>query len=236
MQKSTIALLLCLAFQLTTVVAQQSVSLADKYKFRLGITYEISAGKKNDLKKSQDMSLWYSDLGYTGFGLKGNTAMFMVYDLKTMKLITLMEAQKMAMVIDMKRMGDKMANEENKDKIANAKVTKTGKKETILGYKCEQYQVVSDESESLVWITTELGAGFGDFAKSMAAAMNGARMKNAGGISLPDIKELGNGVMLKMESTNKSSGEVAVIVATNVDKAGKEFNTSGYKMMSLPGQ
>lgn len=236
MKKASIAFLLCLAFHLTTVVAQESVTLPDSYKFRLGITYQIATDKNSDGKKSQEMTLWYSGNGYTGFGLKGNAAMFMVYDIKAMKLITLMESQKMAMAIDMKRISEKMGNEEMKDKAANAKVTKTGKKETILGYKCEQYQVTTDESESLLWVTTELGAGFGDFAKSMAAAMNGPRMKGGGGINLPDVKELSNGVMLKMETTNKSSGEVATVTATNVDKAGKELKTSGYKLMSLPGQ
>lgn len=238
MKKSILFYLLVVCvFSVKQSAAQEAGTLPPAYKFKLGITYDISTGKKENMKKSQDMTLWYSEGGYTGFGLNGNKAMFMIYDIQTMKMITFMEAQKMAMVIDMKRLGQQHADKtaEANEKVTDTKITKTGKKEKILGYNCEQYQIKTKDSEALVWITTELGAGFGDFGKSIAAAMGGGK-PNKGGFSFPDMKGMSNGVMLKMESADISSGDTANIIATAVNKEGKELNTTGYKMMSLPGQ
>ena len=223
-------------FPKENIYAQENTKLPDEYQFKLGITYEMSSGKNNNFKKGQEMSMWYSEAGYTGIGVGGQTGMFMVYDMKSMKMITLMEAQKMAMIMDMKKMAAQVAAKTGADAkdVANTKITKTGKKEKILGYACEQYQISSDKSESLVWITSELGSGFGDYAKSMAMAMGGSKAKKS--VGFPDMKGVANGVMLKMEATDASTGEITRIEATSVNKDGKKINVSGYTMMNMPGQ
>jgi hypothetical protein len=223
-------------FPVGTLYAQESTKLPDEYRFKLGITYEISSGKNNNLKKSQDINMWYSEAGYTGVGMGNQTAMFMVYDMKSMKMITLMEAQKMAMTMDMKKIAEQaVAKTGATEKDAgNVKITKTGKTEKILGYACEQYRISSDKSESLVWVTGELGSGFGNYAQSMAMAMGGGKAKK--GLGFPDMKGVANGIMLKMEATDPSTGDVMRMEATSVNKDGKKINISGYTMMNMPGQ
>lgn len=223
-------------FSAAEIYAQESAKLREEYLFKLGITYEMFSGKKDKLKKGQEMSMWYSEAGYTGIGMGGQTAIFMVYDMKSMKMLTLMEAQKMAMVMDIKKLIDQVSDKAgvNANDTPDGKITKTGKSEKILGYTCEQYKVSSDKSETLVWITNELGSGFGDYAKSMAMAMGGGKATKGKGF--PDMQDVANGVMLKMESTDTSKGELTRIEATAVDKEGKKINTSGYKMINMAGR
>ena len=219
-----------------SVCAQESTKLPDEYQFKLGITYEMSSGKNNNFKKTQDINMWYSEAGYTGVGMGSQAAMFMVYDMKSMKMITLMEAQKMAMIMDMKKLAEQAAaktgaSEKDADDV---KVTKTGITEKILGYTCQQYRITSDKSESLVWVTGELGSGFGNYAQSMSMAMGGGKAKK--GLAFPDIKGIANGIMLKMEATDPSTGDVMRMEGAAVNKDGKKINVSGYTVMHLPGQ
>jgi hypothetical protein len=223
-------------FPAENIYAQEGIKLPDEYQFKLGITYEMSSGKNNNLKKTQDINMWYSEAGYTGVGVGNQAAMFMVYDMKSMKMITLMEAQKMAMIMDMKKMAEQAAAKTGageKD-AGDVKITKTGKTEKILGYTCEQYKISSDKSESLVWVTSALGSGFGSYAQSMAMAMGGGKAKK--GLGFPDMKGVTNGIMLKMEATDPSTGDVMRMEATSVNKDGKKINVSGYTTMNMPGQ
>lgn len=223
-------------FSADGIYAQESGKLPEEYQFKLGITYDMFSGKNDKVKKGQEMSMWYSEAGYTGIGMGGQTTMFMVYDMKSMKMLTLMEAQKMAMVMDIKKLIDQVSDKAgvNADDTPDGKITKTGKSEKILGYTCEQYKISSDKAETLVWITSELGSGFGDYAKSMAMAMGGGKATKGKGF--PDMQGVANGVMLKMESTDTSKGELTRIEAIAIDKGGKKLNTSGYKMINMAGR
>ncbi len=177
------------------------------------------------------MGMWFSKGDYTGMESPKQKGFFMVMDLKDQKMITFMTDQKMAMIMDLAKMKQKMQGQVKEENPNNVKVTKTGKSETILGYKCEQFQVESDDSQSLVWMTTELGSGMGNFAKSLAAMLETGSKP----IRFPSMKGMENGVMLRMESTDKKSGNLSRFEAISVSKDGKIMATSGYKVMAMPG-
>ena len=63
-------------------------------------------------------------------------------------------------------------NEENLDEtpedyLNNPNVKKTGRTKTIAGYKCEEYVYADEESESEVWITTEMKMNTQDFFSTL---------------------------------------------------------------------
>lgn len=82
-------------------------SLPENYEFALGVTYEMSSGKNGNLKKGEQMGMWFSNQPYTGMESPRQKGFFMVMDLKDQKLVTLMTDQKMAMVMDLKKMQEK---------------------------------------------------------------------------------------------------------------------------------
>jgi hypothetical protein len=116
-------------------------------------------------------------------------------------------------------------------KAPEVKIRKTGKSENVLGYKCDQYEITSKDSKTLVWITTELGVGYSNLMSSLSMMM-----KTGGGLSLPDTKGMTNGVMLKMEGTDLSNNKTIQLVAKSVNKDGMLIKTAGYKGMVMPGQ
>ena len=214
-------LLLCINVQ-----AQDSKD----YKFRLGITYNTSAGDK-----AHDINMWLSDDAYTGIeASEGGGSAFIIFDMKDKKMITIMEAQKMAMIMDLGKYQQMMTQkmEEAEDSLPKVKVEKTGVTEKVLGYNCDQYKITSDKSQTLVWITKELGNGFAGFSKSLMMMLNNGRGKTQGA-SIPNIQAASDGVMMKMESTVLSSNKVIKMEATAINKDGTELNISDYKVMSM---
>lgn len=222
-------LLFCFAAQF--VQAQQAAPTND-YKFKLGITYNITSGANGNMN---NMKMWFSENGYTGVEPGGNNAIFLVMDIPAQKMYTIIEPQKMMMAMDMKSLQQSIPQMQQHGVdtagISKAQFTKTGVTEKILGYNCDQYKITSDNSESLLWATTELGEGFADMAKSLMMALNKGRQ---GGANLPDTKGALNGVMLKIIVTELSTKKVTTIEATEINKDGKEVNTTGYQMMNMP--
>ncbi|MCK9451649.1 MAG: DUF4412 domain-containing protein [Bacteroidales bacterium] len=62
---------------------------------------------------------------------------------------------------------DENLDETPEDYLNNPNVKKTGRTKTIAGYKCEEYVYVDEESESEVWITTEMKMNTQDFFSTL---------------------------------------------------------------------
>jgi hypothetical protein len=150
-------------------------------------------------------------------------------------MITVMEAQKMAMVMDWSKYQQE-ASQQMKDSGGNAqsnvRIVKTGVTEKILGYNCEQYKITTENSEILTWITTELGTGYTTFAKGIMMALSSGKGKTQGS-NVPDMKGLADGITLKMEITDLSTKKVTKLEATAINKDGKEININGYQIMAM---
>ncbi|MBC6491370.1 DUF4412 domain-containing protein [Flavihumibacter stibioxidans] len=239
-KKITCIVTLCAAFAClspATLQAQNADGLQDEYKFQMGITYNMTMEKGGRNGKTNQMTMWFAPADYAGFDVGEQKGMAMVYDFKSEVMVTFMEAQKMGMIIDMKKIHKMVADQaalEGRDlKEEEVKITKTGRTENILGYKCAEYSVVSDKSTGNVWVTSELGAGFGNYMKNFSMIMQG---NQKGQSNLPNMKGLASGVMLRMETKETSSGDVSRFDATAVNKEGKIIKTAEYKIMKMPGQ
>ena len=77
----------------------------------------------------------------------------MIMDTKRETMIMLMTEQHLYMEMAMPK---PVAGA--KAKMAKAKVTKTGKKETILGYPCEEWRIDSDQGLTTAWVAKGIGA------------------------------------------------------------------------------
>lgn len=227
------SLLFCLLLACTGgLLLAQAKAIPAEYIFKTGVTYEMKASTN---AKANEMTSWFSTSSYTGMGM-GEQGIMMVYDMGSKQIVTFMEQQKMYMTMDMEKMKQKAADlakqYEDKKPASDYKVAKTGKSEAVAGYPCEQWQVTSSDNKTLVWITTALGVNYSNMADGLMMLMK----SGSGTGSIPDMKGMTNGVMLKMESTDLKNNNVVTMVAKSVNKAGMTIKTAGYKGMVMPGQ
>ncbi|ULQ52051.1 DUF4412 domain-containing protein [Flavihumibacter fluvii] len=238
MRKESITLLLFIISLLSQkpLLAQDNKPLDAEYVFKLGITYEVLVGKPNKSGAPIETTAWYSGKKYSGIEMSKGEGMFSVYDIANNRLLMFMVGQKMAMSMDMSKMGQKIDSMKKqhpeKANIDNDfKVSKTGKSGKVLGYTCEQYQITSKKSNSLIWITRELGTGFANFSQIFPQMMK----SNPSGSSLPDLSGVNDGIMLKMETISSETGDITKMEAKSIHKEGKTIKTAEYKLMAMPG-
>lgn len=196
-------------------VNKSNVALPEKYTFKIGITYEV----KDDASKSKhnEMTTWYGD--EILIGVEAEKSSFLIMDIKRNALVTFMEASKMYMTISNDFSGAIPADETN-DTNPDFKIEKIGT-EKILGYNCTIYKITTEEGVSKVWYTNDLKVGYNNYM----AAMYQSKKKPK---QMPAITE---GVMLKMENTEKGSKKTSTMIATTVNKNGKTLVVSDYKPM-----
>lgn len=222
-----LAFLLALASQ-TAVFAQ---NLPASYDFGLGITYEMKSGKEGQVKAGEKIGVWFAKGDYTGIESARQKGFFMVMDLQQQKMVTFMKDQKMAMVMDLNKLKDKMKGQVPDENQPAPSIKKTGKTATILGYSCQEYLAETEQHKTLVWITTQLGDGMGNFAKTLATVLQ----TGPGKLQMPSLKGIENGVILKVLSTDKKSGNISGMEAVEVKKEALKQPTTGYNVMAMPG-
>lgn len=139
-----------------------------------------------------------------------------IMDLKKMEMLMLMPSEKMYMVMPLKdkiekAVGDAVAKEPN--------VEKTGRTETILGYKCDEYVSKDRDTTTEIWIAEGLGAfmGLGSGGGNPMAGMfgGGGKPKAAGGW---EEKFKGKaGFPLRVISRDAKSRETFKMEATKIE-------------------
>ena len=145
-------------------------------------TYDFTYLMEMTIESNKDkMKMPYylkPDADYFGNSMEENPGSFIVYDLKNKAMVTFMDngQQKMAMKMNMK-LSDKMQKKINQ-KLNSAE----GKKEefqitpiegkTILGYKCDGYQVITKEGTSKFWITDEAPVSMADVFSNQKSMPN----------------------------------------------------------------
>ena len=103
---------------------------------------------------------------------------------------------------------------------AHPNVKKTGRTKTITGYKCEEYIITDDDSESEVWITRDLKLNTYDFFSTLF------KVETA-------VTGIGWGYM--MESTiTENSGEKSFMQVTKIDKnTNMAFSMGDYQITNM---
>ena len=76
---------------------------------------------------------------------------YILFDTKTSKMYIVMDEQEMYMETDLQGMG-------NDSEGSTGSFTKTGETKKILGYDCEKFEFVDEDSKGESWMTKELGS------------------------------------------------------------------------------
>lgn len=201
----------------------KEVPVADVYKFHLGVKYNIQSATKKKKEEDMQMAIWFSDKGYVGMNTDKQAETFIIIDENA--LITFMEKEKSYLAIsnDLMRgftgMVEEYADDMDDDDGGSFKKIGTDK---VLGYTCDIYEVKSDDgAASKVWISKEFKAE----GKSLIQAFAGLGQEQSS-LSKLDLGPL-EGLILKVES--QEDGERMTMIATEVNRNGKQIKTKDYK-------
>ncbi len=105
--------------------------------------------------------------------------------------------------------------------LLNPNVSKTGRTKTIAGYKCEEYKYNDEESESEVWITTDLKMNTQDFFSTLFKTSLYSH-----GIPW--------GYMMEATTIDKETGEKSFMQVNRVDEnSNTHFSMADYKVTNL---
>jgi len=105
--------------------------------------------------------------------------------------------------------------------LLNPNVKKTGRTKNIAGYKCEEYIYNDEESESEIWITTDLKMNNRDFFSTLYKTSLYSQ-----GIPW--------GYMMESTTRDKESGEKSIMQVTRVDQnSNTRFVLADYKVSNL---
>lgn len=149
-------------------------SAADAFEGKVSLA--MSAGKEKPQTLNYSMR---QDAMRMDMTAEGGKSFAMIMDLKKLEMIMLMEEQKTYMVMPMKQTIEKaVANAEIKD----PDIQKTGRTETILGYKCDEYITKDKKTTTEVWIAHGLGAfmGMGENGGGGMGGLFGGKKKTDG--------------------------------------------------------
>lgn len=144
-----------------------------KYTFDTQINFEI-----NDGKQTNNMTLLTSNNNYS--------AMKMVMDEGTIISITDKESninllendgQKMQIPVN-KAFQNNYQNELLKNYQEEANFVKTGKRKTILGFKCTEFSIENNNTKTVLWITEELNISNSPFSNSHGTILESTYTQN----------------------------------------------------------
>jgi hypothetical protein len=135
-------------------------------------------------------------LAKSGGPLGANTKGYGIFDSPAKKIYVVLDASKQVIVIDLNKVGDELkgmtppaGHPEHGNpapKETPPKVTKTGKFDTVAGYKCENWDVATDHREGTVCVASQ---GFSWLSVPMAA-LNGVPTEHMWMAELLDGKHL----------------------------------------------
>jgi len=203
-----------------TPIAPQSTQgeYDESYSFKQKLSYEMESYTEKKAGK-MNMSYFYSDGAIMTTMPVQNISM--IFDFGHETMIMLNEGEKTAMVMPSKATETAMSRQSEKSN-ATSTVTKTGKTKKILGYTCDEYLILSEDTKSLVWVTTEIGIDYNKAAK----IMGGQGGPNAGFGDLGD-----KGLMMEMTSFKKEVAQMHMIL-TEYKEETTTKSLSGYTVTS----
>lgn len=210
-----------------------NVEVEDAYNFDHTIDLKMEMyDKRNKKTTDMDMSILLSESSpHTAMttraeGMDG----LVVFDMKNHQMLTLIDtegAEKMGMAMSI----DPADLEDEDEDIPQPKFTKTGRSESISGYKCQEYKVeemVGDENnDTYVWMSTEAKINWMEAFSDMSQKNAQAGMQSSMLSTYPD------GAMIKMVSTD-SKGERMEMTVQNIHmNKPQSVSTKGYTFMSM---
>lgn len=157
---------------------------------------------------------------YFGSTVESATSMISVMDMEKQTLFMFTEAGGTKMLMASGMNLDKIMKDNAED--ADARVEKTGRTKTILGYMCSEYKVTSEDMTGEFWITQDAGITFPKGFYDMAD-----KNKNSNQAWMADMK----GIMMEMHitDTSKRKNKTMTMRCVALEKSKFKINSSDYK-------
>lgn len=151
-----------------------SLSFAAAFEGKVSLAMSAGKGETQNLSYSIKQDSLRIDITADGH------AVATIMDMKKLEMIMLMPEEKMYMVMPIKQTIEKAAA---KADIKEPDIEKTGRTETILGYKCDEYVTKEKKTTTEIWIAEGLGAfmGLGESGGGPMGGMFGGKKKAASG-------------------------------------------------------
>lgn len=206
----------------------------DSYSFDFRSIAHITTTDKKGKVEETDMEWMISD---EAFGMvmkdpKGkNPEGKIIFDYKNHSFITLSEdkGEKTGMAIAMNKDQLAAAIEEGVEEgtVNNGSFKKTGRTKSILGYRCEEYSFNDEETEGVMWMTTELHI---EMNRAFGMMTSGSKKK----AELPE--NYPQGYAMEMESRDTKRNESHHYIVTEVEtSAGINIILTQYNVMDPMG-
>jgi hypothetical protein len=192
------------------------------YTFTSSVSYKIESSKKPG--ESQIINYNFGDQVVKMEANNQGTSMSSIIDSKNGVMIMLNDKEKTAMVMSTKAMEAAMKQQQmNQGEKPAAKITKTGRTKTILGYNCEEMLIESDKKTE-VWTTKDAGI---DVSNTFA------NMNKTSASYIPNEALTGGGMLMEMNSFDTSGKPEMHMVVTALSKESKTVNIGAYKITKL---
>lgn len=189
------------------------------YTFTSSVTYKMESAKK----PGESQTINY-DFGDHVIKMAATPDMSSIVDSKNGVMIMLNNKEKTAMVMSTKAMEAAMKQQQmSQGEKPAAKITKTGKTKTILGYKCEEILIESDKKTE-VWITKDAGI---DVSNSFA------NMNKTSQSQIPNEAFEQGGMLMEMNGYDTAGKVEMHMVVTALSKESKSVNIGTYKITKL---
>ncbi|NJN24532.1 MAG: DUF4412 domain-containing protein [Cyclobacteriaceae bacterium] len=210
-------------------------SVADTYSFSSGIVYDMTTESGKNSTTMEYTMLFNPNADYIGTQLgdlesDGNktqtpTDITTIMDFENNAMVIIMKQQNMAQIMTLdkvKQMSEPEAPQEE------TKVEKTGKTKDILGYRCEEYLLTSENTNGAVWIAPDLKV----LSKSYFKSLGNANLANKQ--VLQDIE----GMMLEMDMNmedEKGKPMHMAMKAKSIDREPASYTMADYQQLNLGG-
>lgn len=200
-----------------------SAKTVDKeYTFDLALHMEIQTKDKRGKGDPIDMISHYSsDSAYIGTEMQD---VFNILDFSEMKSYSIIGGK--VTIVNLQSFIDranKNAKKTKSDEEAAASFTyeKSGRTETIAGYKCDEYLLKSEDSEGEVWVTEGIGINPQAYAKTFAANPS---------LTYPTQEQ---GVILKMNIRDLKEKSTMTMITKKVIQETVSYDLSKYRATDL---
>lgn len=189
------------------------------YTFTSSVSYKIESAKNPG--ESQVINY---DFGDQVIKMAATPDMSSIIDSKNGVMIMLNNKEKTAMVMSTKAMEAAMKQQQmSQGEKPAAKITKTGRTKTILGYKCEEMLIETDKKTE-VWITKDAGI---DVSNTFA------NMNKTSQSQIPNEAFTEGGMLMEMTGYDAAGKMEVHMLITALSKESKSVNIGSYKITKL---
>lgn len=209
------------------------LGLPDMYAFETYIKTKLTSTNKRGKESTSDFIYLLPKEGeYMGYEVEKQA--IGVMDMEAKKIVTVIEDQNMATVMDMEtivEIASDYQEETTQADVNDIKITKTGKTKMIAGYKCEQYLIENDETEGEMWKALD----FNEIDLMKMGSGMAQMMQQNKKLKVPKdyLEFMESGFMFEGTFLDKKNQEKTHMLVVSVEAKRTEVDLQKYQIMDM---